>query len=61
MNNGEMQSEVIFGSYGSMAIRDIVQRQFWSCYESSDYHYMAVTDDFGNLVPIGTITNLRGY
>jgi hypothetical protein len=53
--------EIAEGRYGSFAIRSETQRHFWSCFESSDYHYMAVTDDFGNLVQVGSATNLRGY
>ncbi len=49
-------------SYGSFCVRHSNWHHgFWSCYESSDYHYLAVVDDFGNLVGVSSYRNLRGY
>jgi len=56
-----MEREIVHGSYGSFAIRCEPHSPVWSCYESCDYHYFAVTDDFGNLVPVSAIENIRGY
>jgi hypothetical protein len=53
--------EMVEGRYGSFAYRVCATRPLWSCYESSDYHYYAVTDDFGNLVQIGSAKKFRDY
>lgn len=53
--------EMVEGWYGSFAYRVWPGRPLWSCYQSSDYHYYAVTDDFGNLVPIGPSHRFRDY
>jgi hypothetical protein len=49
------------GWYGSFAFRLPDRRWLWKCYDSSDYSYYAVVDDFGDLVPVSQFTNLRGY
>jgi hypothetical protein len=56
-----MEGDIFDGIYGSMHYRKAPDRRFWKCYESSDYSYTAVMDDFGDLIPVGPITNMRGY
>lgn len=53
--------EMTEGVYGSFAIHFPERWPLWSCYESSDYHYYGVTDDFGNIVSVSEIRNMRGY
>lgn len=53
--------ETVDGMYGSYAYRREAGKPFWVCQESSDYRYVAVVDDFGQLVPVSHIENLRGY
>lgn len=53
--------ETIFGNYGSVAFRTEENRSEWTCYDSSDYRYMGIVDDFGKLVSISSFENIRGY
>ncbi len=55
------QTETINGAYGSYGFRCYQDYRFWKCQWSSDYAYNAVVDDFGILVPVGEIKNIRGY
>lgn len=48
------------GSYGCFAIRK-APYDLWTCYLSSDYKFYGVTDDFGDIVPVSSYENLRGY
>jgi len=55
------KDETSHGWYGCFAIRMSEDRRKWVCFESSDYKYTGIIDDFGNVVPISSIINLRGY
>lgn len=54
--------EFTTGNYGSMACR-AEKRHVWTCFDSSDYIWVGVVDDYGNIVRMpGTgYTNVRGY
>lgn len=60
-DNFETPIEVVDGNYGSFAFRVKAGRPQWTCYESSDYRYTAVTDDYGYLTQVDQARNLRGY
>lgn len=55
-----MSNEIYSGNYGSMHIR-MEDRRLWQCYESSDYEFIGVTDEFGNIIQVGSSKNVRGY
>lgn len=55
-----MNDEYGWSSYGFQWIRDPDNRNVWIC-DDPDYRWKAVTDDFGNLIPITNYINMRGY
>ncbi len=55
-----MQDEIGFSFFGNHWMRDPDNRNIWICDDDS-YRWKAVVDDFGNLVPITNLINMRGY
>lgn len=47
------------GWYGGLASRQCGESSWFCC--DSDYSWRGVTDDYGNIVPITSFTNDRGY
>lgn len=50
--------EYVIGYYGGLALRET--GPIWDCFDS-DYSWYAVVDDYGNLVPVSSFKNIRGY
>lgn len=56
-----MKDETVDGNYGSFAFRTDANRSVWKCFDSSDYTYKGIVDDFGRIVRVGPLKNMRGY
>ncbi|QVD49234.1 hypothetical protein LUCX_164 [Xanthomonas phage vB_XciM_LucasX] len=58
----DLYDESTEGNYGSFAVRQKTNRNQWDCYDSSDYKYVGVVDDFGVVTMLpGTLVNMREY
>lgn len=54
-----MPTYTCYGHYGDVAFQHTDPR-FWNCM-NSDYQWLSIFDDYGNLVSVSDFTNLRGY
>jgi hypothetical protein len=59
--NEYIRVTMLNGNYGSFCYKTHPTTPYWDCQDSSDYTYIAVVDDFGNLQQVGCATNIRGY